>query len=135
MAELVTVYRTLATDVSRVVRYLHSRNLNPVVLDDAGAMGTYRDQAHEIRIAVPETERDMALAIVAEMERQDQAHLAPHAKGAKRVVLVLIVVLAFIALVGLLDRSGKWFVAVCLVLTTVAAVALLRRAWRENPKP
>jgi lysylphosphatidylglycerol synthetase-like protein (DUF2156 family) len=134
MAELVTVYRTLASDVSRVVGYLRSRNLNPVVLDDTAAVGAYRSQAREIRIAVPQTERDTACAVLAELEKQGQARLSPAVKVANRVVLLVIVVLAFVGLVGLLDRGGKWFLATWLVVTAVVAVALVRQTWRKHPK-
>ena len=131
MAELVVVYKTLGPDVSRVVGYLRSRNLNPVVLDDAGKMGAYRDQAQEIRIAVPETERDMALGVLAEMEHKDEARLASDVKVARGVVLLIVVILALVALIGLLDRSGKWYLAAWFALVGVVAIALIRSAWRK----
>jgi hypothetical protein len=134
MAELVTVYRALANDVSRVVGYLRSRNLDAVVLDDAGKMAAYRHDVQEVRIAVPETQRDMARAVLAEMDKQDEARLSPTVKTAHGVVLLIIIALALVGVVGLLDRGGKWFVGVWIVLTAVVAVALIRRAWRKNPK-
>lgn len=132
MAELVTVYTTLEPDACRVVQYLRSRNLNPVVLDDLGKMGTYRNHAHEVRIAVSQTERDMALSVLAEMERDSETRLAPHVKVASGAVMLLMTILGFVAIVALLDRSGKWFAAVWLVLTTAVAVALIRWAWRKK---
>ena len=60
----------------------------------ANRMGAYRDQAREIRIAVPETERDMALGVLAEMEHKDEARLVPHVKVARNAVLLIIVIRA-----------------------------------------
>jgi len=134
MAELVTVYRTLADDVSRVVGYLHSRNLNPVVLDDADKTGAYRGQTQEVRIAVPETQRDMAHAVLAEMDKKDEARLSPAVKVTNVVMLLIIVALAFVTIVGLFDPSGKWLLGVWIVLTALVAVMLVRWAWRKNPK-
>ena len=90
MAELVTVYRALADDASRVVGHLRSRNLDAVVLDDVGKMAAYRHEVQEVRIAVPETQRDMARAVLAEMDEQDEARLAPTVKTAHGVVLLII---------------------------------------------
>ena len=134
MAELVTVYRALAGDVSRVVRYLRSRNLSPVVLDDADKMVAYRHDAQEVRIAVPETQQDMARAVLAELDERDAARLSPTVKTAHGVVLLIILALAFVGVVGLLDSGGKWFLGVWVVLTAVVAVALIRRAWCKNPR-
>ena len=74
MAELITVYKALPDEVTKVVQLLQSRNLNPVVIDDIGKMGSYR--SHVVRIAVPETERDMAVGILAEADLQNQASLS-----------------------------------------------------------
>lgn len=134
MAELVTIYKAIPEDVSRIVGLLQSRHLHPVVLDDAGKLGAYRNQTHEIRIAVPETERDMALGILAETEQKDGARLRPLINVTNAIVLLVIAVLGFVAVVGLLDTSGKWFAAVWIVLTAVVAVALIRWAWRKKPK-
>ncbi|MBN2133834.1 MAG: hypothetical protein JW741_30305 [Sedimentisphaerales bacterium] len=134
MAELVTVYRTLANDVSRVVGYLRSRNLDAVVLDDVGKMTAYRRDVQEVRIAVPATQQDMARGVLAEMDKEDQARLSPTVKTARGVVLLIIIVLAFIGVVGLLDPGGKWFVGAWIVLTAAVAVALIRWAWRKSPR-
>ena len=134
MAELVTVYRARANDVSRVVGYLRSRNLDPVVLDDADKMGAYRNQAQEVQIAVARTQRDMALAVLAEMERRDEARLSPEIKTANGVVLLVIAALALVGIVGLLDQGGKWFFVVWIVLTAIVAVALIRWAWAKKPR-
>ena len=134
MAELVTVYRAVADDVSRVVGYLRSRNLDAVVLDDVGKMVAYRREVQEVRIAVPETQRDMARAVLAEMEKQDETRLSPTVKTANGVVFLIIIVLAFIGVVGLLDRGGKWFVGAWIVLTALVAVMLIRWAWRKGPR-
>ncbi len=134
MAELVTVYRALAGDVPRVVGYLRSRNLDAVVLDDAGKMAAYRHEVQEVRIAVPETQQDMARAVLVEMDKQDEARLSATVKTARGVMLLITLALALVGVVGLLDPGGKWFVGVWIILTAAVAVALIRRAWRKTPK-
>jgi len=134
MAELVTVYRALAGDVPRVVGYLRSRNLDVVVLDDAGKLAAYRHEVQEVRIAVPETQQDMARAGLVERDKQDEARLSATVKTARGVMLLITLALALVGVVGLLDRGGKWFVGVWIILTAVVAVALIRHAWRKTPK-
>jgi len=134
MAELVTVYRALAGDVPRVVGYLRSRNLDAVVLDDAGKMAAYRHEVQEVRIAVPETQQDMARAVLVEMDKQDEARLSATVKTARGVMLLITLALALVGVVGLLDPGGKWYVGVWIILTAAVAVALIRRAWRKTPK-
>jgi hypothetical protein len=130
LAELTTVYKSRPDDVSKIVQLLQSRDLHPVVVDDAGKMGTYRD--HEIRIAVPVTERDLAVQALAEAQRVQQVRVSELAKGTKGVILLLIIVLAFVAVVAFLDEGGMWFGGVSILLTAVAAVALIRWAWRRK---
>lgn len=130
MAELITVYKSRPDDVSKIVQLLENRDLHPVVVDDAGKMGTYGD--HEIRIAVPITERDLAVQALAEAERLQQTSVSELVRAAKGVVLLLIVVLAFVAIVAFLDEGGMWFAAVSMVLTAVAAVTLIRWAWGKK---
>jgi len=134
MAELVTVYRALAGDVPRVVGYLRSRNLDAVVLDDAGKMAAYRHEVQEVRIAVPETQQDMARAVLVEMDKQDEVRLSATVKTARGVMLLITLALALVGVVGLLDPGGKWYVGVWIILTAAVAVALIRRAWRKTPK-
>ena len=134
MAELVTVYRARPDEVAKVMGFLQGRNVNPVVLDDAGKMGAYRDHSHEVRIAVPDAERDVALGVLKEMQRKDESRLAPLISVTNGIVLLCIAVLVCVAIVALLDRNGKWFAAVWLVLTAVVAVALIRWAWRKDPR-
>lgn len=131
MARLVTVYEAHPHDVARIVGLLEGRHLHPVVADVEG-MGTYRDQAHTVEIAVPATERDMALGVLAESERQDGVRLSHLIKVTDGTVLFLVVVLAFVAVVGVLDANGKWFAATWVVLCVVAAVALIRWAWTRQ---
>ena len=134
MAKLVTVYRAIPTDVARVVGHLENRCLHPVALDDMEARGTYRNQAHEIRIAVPETEHDMALHILQEWEQCDQARLQPLVKATNGILFLLVTALSLLAVVGLLDSRGWWFFGLSLLLAGVAAFALIRWGWRQKPK-
>jgi len=134
MAELVTVYEARPGDVARIVGFLESRHLHPVVADDIDRMGTYRDQAHTVQIAVPATERDMAIGVLTEVERQDAVRLSHLTKVTNGAVLFVIVVLGFVAIVGVLDAEGKWFAATWVLLCLVAAVALIRWAWTRKPE-
>lgn len=132
MARLVTVCEARPDDVARIVGLLESRHLHPVVADDVGRMGAYRDQMHTVEIAVPATERDMALGVLAEGERKERARLSHLIKVTDGAVLFVIVVLGFVAVVGVLDADGKWFAATWVVLCVIAAVALIRWAWTRQ---
>lgn len=133
MAELVTVYRSQPENVGQVVQFLRSHNLNPTVVDDPGTMTAYRAHSHEVCIAVPATEKETALGVLAEMEKRDESRLAPHIKVANGVVLLLIAILGLAAIVAFVDRSGKILAAVWILIVAVAAAALLRQAWRGKP--
>jgi len=134
MAKLVTVYEARPDNVARILRLLESRHLHPVVADDADRMGTYRDQTHTVQISVPATERDMAIGVLAEVERQDEVRLSHLVKVTNGAVLFVIVVLGFVAIVGVLDAEGKWFAATWVLLCLIAAVALIRWAWTRKPE-
>jgi hypothetical protein len=133
MAELVTVYRAQPENAGRVVQFLRRRNLNATVVDDPGKMTTYRAHSHEVCIAVPATEEETALGVLAEMENRDESRLAPQIKVANGVVLLLIAILGFAAIVAFVDRSGKILAAVWILIVTVVAAALLGHAWRKPP--
>ncbi|MEN6575821.1 MAG: hypothetical protein ABFD90_05705, partial [Phycisphaerales bacterium] len=133
MSELVTVHKAIEADASKVVAYLESRCLHPVVLDDVEKMGPYRGQTHEIRIAVPETERDMAIRILEQMQRQEELRLFPLVRKANAVVFLLIAVLAILAVVALLDTRGRWFLGLSILVVVIAALGLIRRAWGRKP--
>ncbi|MBP7051541.1 MAG: hypothetical protein KBE65_11045 [Phycisphaerae bacterium] len=133
MSELVTVHKAIEADASKVVAYLENRCLHPVVLDDVEKMGPYRSQAHEVRIAVPETERDMAIHILEQMQQQEEARLSPLIKKADAVVVALIAVLGVFAVVGLLDTRGIWSFGLAVLAVVLAALALVRWAWRREP--
>lgn len=134
MAELVTVYRAQPENVARVVQFLRGRNLNPTVVDDPSAMTAYRAHSHEVCIAVPATEKDTALGVLAEMEQREESRLAPHIKVANGAVLLLIAILGVAAIVALFDRGGKILAAVWILIAAVATAALLRHAWRKPPR-
>ncbi len=130
MAELVTIYCTLPNDVAKTVQLLQNHNLHPVVVDDPDKMGVYR--SHEVRIAVPQTESDMAAAILAEAERKNAARLSEVTKATNGIVLIMIAALGFVAMIGIFDTRGAWFLGVWIVLIVVAAAALIRWAWRKK---
>jgi hypothetical protein len=133
MAELVTVYRSQPENVGRVVQFLRSHNLNPTVVEDPGQMTAYRAHSHEVCIAVPASERDTALGVLAEMEKCDESRLAPQIKVANGIVLLLVLILGLVAIVAFLDRGGKLFIGVWALIVAVIAAALLRHAWRKPP--
>ena len=132
MAELVTVYKALPDEVAKIVQLLEGRNLNPVVIDDIEKMGSYR--SHVVRIAVPETERDMAVGILAEANLQNRAKLSPVIKGTNAIVFIVIAVLVILAIIGFIDKSGKWFAALWILISTVVAITLIHWAWFKKPR-
>lgn len=134
MAELITVYEARPNEVARIVGLLESRHLHPVVGDDADRMTAYREQSHLIRIVVPAVERDRALGVLADMEHRDEARLSHLIKVTNGAVLFVLVALGFVAIVGVVDAEGKWFALTWIVLSLVAAVALIRWAWSRKPE-
>ncbi len=134
MAELATVYQAHPNDVARIVRLLESRHLHPVVGDDAERISAYRTQSQLIQIAVPITERDMAVGILAEAEQHDEARLSHLINVTNRAVLFVLIVLAFVAVVGFLDADGHWFALTWVVLCLAVAMALVRWAWARKPR-
>jgi hypothetical protein len=134
MAKLITVYRALPADVSKVVGHLEERCLHPVVVDEPEPAAAYRRQAHEIRIAVPETESDMAFHILREHQQRDEQRLAPLVRTTNTVVILLVVALALLAVVGLLDARGWWFLGLSILFVIAAGWALVRGAWRRTPR-
>jgi Flp pilus assembly protein TadB len=127
MAELVTVYKSLPGDVSKIVQLLQSHQLHPVVVDDPGKMSSYR--SHEVRIAVPVTERDSAVRVLAEADRRSKGRLSGLIKATNRLIMLVIAVMLFVAIVGFFDKGGIWFSAVWILVTVIAGVALIRWAW------
>ena len=134
MADLVTVYRTIPTAVSAVVGHLESRNLHPVVLDETEATSAYRRHARQVRIAVPQTEEEPAVHILRQWEQRNEQCLRPIVRATNEIVLLLIGALAFLAFVALLDSRGWWFLGLSILLSAIAAVALVRLAWSKTPK-
>lgn len=132
MAELTTVYQAHPNDVARIVGLLESRHLHPVVGDDAEHLSAYRAQSQLIQIAVPVTERDMAVGILAEAEQHDVVRLSHLVNVTNRAVLFVLIALAFVAVVGFLDADGKWFALTWVVLCVVVAIALVRWAWARK---
>ena len=134
MAELVVVYRAIAPEAQKIVALLQRRHLHPAVMDDVGVEGGYRGHAHMIRIGVPATERDMAVAILAEAEELREAEVAPSVRRIHRAFLLVGLVVAVVILIGVVDRSGKWLAAVTGLLCLLAAVLLLRWGWGRKPE-
>ncbi len=132
MADLVTVYEARPNEVARIVGYLQNRHLHPVIADDVDQVSAYREQTHLVQIAVPAVERDMAVGMLSDLLRRDQARLSHLTKVTNGAVLFVLVVLGFVAVVGFIDADGKWFALTWLVLCLIAAVALIRWAWARN---
>lgn len=127
MSELVVVYKALPDEAQKIVELLESRNLNPVIIDDVEKMGAYRN--HEVRIAVPQIERDIATGILAETDRQIQTHLKQTIKISNTIVFIIATSLGIIAIIGILDTEGRWFIASWLLLTAAVAAAIIHWAW------
>lgn len=134
MGELVTVYEARPNEVARIVGLLENRHLHPVIGDDAERMTAYREQTHLVQIAVPAVERNMAVGVLADLERREHARLSHLVKVTNGAVLFVLVVLGFVAIVGFVDADGKWFALTWLVLCLIAAVALVRWAWARKPQ-
>jgi Flp pilus assembly protein TadB len=133
MAELIVVYRTSPDNVQRTLQVLASRHLHPVLLDEPAKASRYRPGDLLVRIAVPETERDMATAILAEAEQQTETRLAPAMKTIRAGFLLMAVAAALVVAMGLIDTGGRWF-AVTLIVLGLVFVAVFLWAIRR-PKP
>jgi len=127
VSELVTIYKVHPDNVSEIVQLLESRDLHPVVVDDVGKMGAYR--SHTVRIAVPQTEREMAVNILAETEQHSKTRISELVKVTNGIVIIVIALLVSVAVVGFFDKQGKWFFAVWILITACVGVALIRLAW------
>jgi len=132
MSELVTIYKAQPNNVSQIMQLLESRHLHPEVVDDVSKMGTYG--RHTVRIAVPTTERDMAVNILAEFEQHDKSRISELVKVTNGIVLIIIVLLVLIAIVGIFDREGKWFFTAWILIVAFAATALIRWAWGKKSR-
>lgn len=127
MSELVTIYKVHPDNVSQILQLLESRHLHPTVVDDVSKMGIYR--SHEVRIAVPQTERNMAVNILAEFEQRDKSRISELVKATNGIVIIVIALLVIIAVIGFIDKQGKWFFAAWMVIVAFVGVALVRWAW------
>jgi hypothetical protein len=134
MGELTVVYEAIPANAAEMVAYLESRCLHPVVLDDIEKMGPYRSQTNKVRIAVPQTESDMARHMLAQKQQQDERRLSPVIRQANAAVLLVIAALGLLAAVGLLDSRGWWFGGLSILLAVLAALALLRWAWHGRTR-
>ena len=132
MSELVTIYKAHPDNVSQIIQLLESRHLHPAVVDDESKMGIYR--SHEVRIAVPQTERDMAVNILAEFEQKDKTRISHLVKVTNAIVLIIIALLALVVIVGFFDKGGKWFSAVWILIVAFAGATLVRLAWGKKSR-
>ena len=132
MSELVTIYKAHPDNVSQIMQLLESRHLHPVVVDDVGKMGAYR--SHEVRIAVPSTEQGMAVNILAEFEKQEKTRISKLVNLTNGIFLLVVALLVLVAVVGILDKSGKWYVAVWILIVACVGAALLRLAWGKKSR-
>jgi len=134
VAELVVVYKAIAPEAQKIAALLQRRHLHPVFMDEFEATGGYRSHDRAIQIGVPATERDMAVAILAEAEQQSEAKVAPTVRRIQGVFLLVGLMVAVVILIGVLDRDGKWLVVVTAFLGLFAAVLLLRWGWGKRPE-
>jgi hypothetical protein len=132
MSELVTIYKAHPDNVTQILQLLESRHLHPVVVDDVSKMGAYR--SHEVRIAVPQTERDMAVNILAEFEQRDKSRISELVNVTNGIFLLVVALLVLVAVVGIFDKNGKWFIAVWILIVACAGAALIRLAWGKKSR-
>jgi len=129
---MVTIYTAHPDNVSQIVHLLESRNLHPVVVDDVGKIGSYRN--HQIRIAVPLTERDMAVGILTQAEQSNKTRLCELVKMTNTIFIIIIALLVLVAIVGFFDKQGKWFFIIWMLITACAGIALIRWAWHDKSR-
>jgi cation transport ATPase len=101
-------------------------------VDDVSKMGAYR--SHEVRIAVPQTERDMAVNILAEFEQRDKSRISELVNVTNGIFLLVVALLVLVAVVGIFDKNGKWFIAVWILIVACAGAALIRLAWGKKSR-
>lgn len=130
MSKLVTIYTAHPENVSQIIQMLESHGLNPVVVDDVGKMGAYRNL--QIRIAVPPAERDKAVEVLTQAEQSNKKRLFELVKTTNAIFLIIITLLVLVAIVGFFDKQGKWFFVTWILITTIAGVALIRLAWHNK---
>ncbi len=102
----------------------------PAVVDDVSKMGAYG--RHTVRIAVPPTEHDMAVNILAEFEQREKSRISELIKVTNGIVLIVIALLVLVAVVGIFDKNGKWFLSVWMLIVAFAGAALIRWAWGKK---
>ena len=132
MSELVTIYKAYPDNVSQIMQLLESRHLHPRVVDDVNKMGIYR--SHEVRIAVPQTERDMAVNVLAEFEQRDKTRISELVKVTNGIFIIIVALLVSVVIVGIFDKKGKWFFTTWILITAFVGIALIRWAWGKKSR-
>ncbi len=130
MSEKEIIYKSLPDKVFEIIQLLENQNLHPEVIDDTGKTGSYRSDY--VRIAVPSDERDTALRILAENEQKSEKDISILLKSTNKIVLIIITLLATVAIIGILDRGGKWFIVTWWLLTIFTGAVLIRWAWSNK---
>ena len=127
MSEKEIVYKALPDKVLEIVHLLENHNLHPEVIDDIGKTGSYRSDY--VRIAVPSNECDTALSILAENEQKNEKNISILLKSTNKIIFIIIALLAIVAITGILDQGGKWYVIAWLLLTVFTGAVLIKWAW------
>ena len=127
MSEKEIVYKALPDKVLEIVHLLENHNLHPEVIDDIGKTGSYRSDY--VRIAVPSNECDTALSILAENEQKNEKNISILLKSTNKIMFIIIALLAIVAITGILDQGGKWYVIAWLLLTVFTGAVLIKWAW------
>ena len=130
MSEKEIVYKALPDKVLEIVQLLENNNLHPEAIDDTRKTGSYRSDY--VRIAVPLDERDIALRILADNEQKSENKISILLKSTNKIILIIIALLAAVAIIGILDQGGKWFVITWLLLTVLVGSILIRWAWGKK---
>ena len=127
MSEKEIVYKSLPDKVCEIIQLLENQNLHPEVIDDIGKTGSYR--IDYVRIAVPSNECDTALSILAENEQKNEKNISILLKSTNKIIFIIIALLAIVAITGILDQGGKWYVIAWLLLTVFTGAVLIKWAW------
>lgn len=117
------------------MQLLESRGFHPVVVDDAGKMGNYG--FHQVRIAVPQTERDTAANIIEQFEQQNHSRISGLVKTTNKILLIAVALLVMATIAVFFDEQGKWSFLAWILIVAFVGVVLIRSAWggkSHNPE-
>ena len=64
-----------------------------------------------------------------ENELENENKISILLKSTNKIILIIIALLAIVAITGILDQGGKWYVIAWLLLTAFTGAVLIKWAW------